>query len=135
MKTCPGCKYFVVCGDSERTAPCNGKEVSETVKVNEREIPLQLSVRSIFDDHIGGFLRNSGEYFIRLLDENGDEYAIPRDHFYAIKANGRTLECDEFAVFYGQKVRGMSGSEERKWNEGEYDGLHIVDLWGNMKEE
>ena len=133
--TCPGCKYYAACGDIERTAPCNGKEISETVEFDEREIPLQLNVRSIFDERLGGFLRNSREYFIRLLDENGDEYAIPSGHFYFIKANGETLEYGESAVFYGQKVRGMSESEEREWDEGGYDGLHIVDLWGNMKEE
>lgn len=30
MKTCYKCKYFKVCGDVDRTEPCNGKELEIT---------------------------------------------------------------------------------------------------------
>ena len=41
MKTCENCKYFSVCGDPERTQPCNGKqtEVEELAeKIREKSV-------------------------------------------------------------------------------------------------
>ncbi len=134
-KTCVGCKYYAACGDIERTAPCNGKEIAETVIVNKREMPLLRNIRSIFDEQLGADFYNTGEYMILMRDCKGKQYAMTKQDWYITKTKGKQLEAGESAEFFGSKVRGMTSEEEAKWNHGEYDGLHIVDLWNNMNEE
>ena len=134
-RTCSGCKYYAACGDDDRIDPCDGREITKTVIVNEMEMPLLHDIRSIFDEELGRNFCHTGEYMVLMRDCKGNRYAMTKQDWYFAKRNGRTLEEDESAVFYGQKVRGMTSEEEAKWNRGEYDGLHIVDLWTNMKEE
>lgn len=108
-----------------------------TVKVGRfaREMELRTEPYSIFDVDVAGQHDSNGNYVIVMVRENGDRYAIPRDDWFRFKAKGKALDEGEVQTVAGETSRGMTEYEERQWNIGTYDGLYVVDLWGNIKVE
>lgn len=99
------------------------------------ELELENKIRSIFDESVAG----------QIAEEDGNYYCIHRDHkthkLYALTREaeaevmgiGYTLEEGQEAVFNGEKVRGITFSEEKLLNEDNL--MACVDLWGNIATE
>lgn len=50
---CLNCKYFTVCGDPERTEPCNGKRSSKTVQVKNLQFSWYFNLCRVFRNQNG----------------------------------------------------------------------------------
>ena len=94
-------------------------------------MPVEETIRSIFDHNVAGQIDNKGNYYVIIVDHVTHEYyAMTVENLNKADALGRTLEENEVAMFNGEKVRGMTFSEEREWD---CDNLMAhVDLWGNV---
>lgn len=95
-------------------------------------MPLEEKPRSIFDDNIAGQHDTEGNYYCIHVDhKTHTKYAVSGKNTIAYhEAVGRPLEENEEAIFDGERVRGMTYSEECAWNEDRL--MEHVDCWGNI---
>ena len=95
-------------------------------------MPLENTIKSIFDTQIAGQYDSNGRYLLIFVDaKEKEKYALTKESYYAAKKLGYTLEENHKATFNGERVRGMTFREERLWDEGELSDF-LVDLWGNI---
>lgn len=94
-------------------------------------MPLEETIRSIFDTNIAGQEDTNGNYYVIHVDHKTHKmYAMTVENTRKAEEIGRTLEPEEEAVFNGEKVRGMTWSEEEEWNMDRL--MSHVDIWGNI---
>lgn len=94
-------------------------------------MPQEKELRSIFDCNIAGQHDTSGSYYVIHRDHKTRElYALAVEDSNKFFTKGRILDENETEIFCGEKVRGMTFEEERKWDRDEL--FTLVDIWGNV---
>lgn len=98
---------------------------------NYGTMPVEETLRSIFDHCVAGQLDIKGDYYCIYVDHKMHKrYALTAKDSLAYRNLGHPLQENETATFNGEKVRGMTVREEMLWNEDQL--CEHVDQWGNI---
>lgn len=98
------------------------------------KMPLENTIRSIFDTMVAGNYATDGKYYCIHTDHKTHEkYALTKEAEKQVDLLGYPLDENQEATFNGEKVRAMTDYESHLWNQ---DRLMMhVDLWGNVAVE
>ena len=95
-------------------------------------MPVEETIRSIFDQCIAGQPDSEGVYYCIHSDHKTHEwYALSKENEARVQELGHPLNDEEGIVqFNGELVRLMTFEEECAYNEDRL--MKHVDLWGNV---
>lgn len=112
--TCKNCAYFNVCGDVERTEPCNGKKVKiDTIRYQEIAEKAVSKLMEIDPEEAMEFFRDE----LDLTEEEREYFEIPtEDEFYD------QLNEEEYGESYlAWRIRMHEDDYEESYDEDGYD--------------